>query len=212
MKKNIIIKDFDNFKSVNEKIGDQTFFGFATGQLGDQLEDSIEESIIIKLMEYIGINPETDNRVSQFIKEVFVRTISNMTPKEKDDVLWGRILLSDTDYWTDLLSVSIREELLTNGPTAGEIISWMGLEKDKFLGRMMMNAYRETFTDQATIKQMLLAVWNLATETEFIPHKDANQIYKEAYAKLTPAQKEKAKGSAWEASMNQSDILKRKVR
>jgi hypothetical protein len=211
MKKNIIIKDFDNFKSVNEKIGDQTFFGFATGQLGDQLEDSIEESIIIKLMEYMGINPETDNKVAQFIKEVFVKTIANMSWDEKDDVLWGRIKMTDSDYWSDALSVSIREALIDEVP-AVSIINWMGLEKDKFLGRIVMNAYRESFTDQATIKQMILGLWNLVSDAEFIPHKDANQIYKEAYAKLTPAQKEKAKGSAWEASINQSDILKRKVR
>ena len=211
MKKNIIIKDFDNFKAVNEKIGDQTLFGFATGQLGDQLGKSIEESLIIKLMEYMGINPETDNKIAQFIKEVFVKTIANMSWDEKDDVLWGRIPLTDSEYWADKLSVSVREVLLDQVP-ATQIISGMGLEKDKFLGRLIMNAYRETFTDQATIKQMILGLWNLVADAEFIPHKDANQIYKEAYAKLTPAQKEKAKGSAWEASVNQSDILKRKVR
>ena len=206
MEKNNVIRDFNEFRSLNEKEG-LTFFNFAANQFGDEILDSAKQTIIIKVLEYFGVKPDRGG-FSDWIKEVVTKLVTDLSSEDLDEVLLGDNFV-DQDFWCPKLAKAITELLKEGNPSAYEVLDWMGLDKDKFLGRLVLNTYIETFTEEETVEQMLRGIWNLVSNTEFIPYKDADEIYKESYAKLSPAQKEKIKGTTWQSATRQSDVLRR---
>jgi hypothetical protein len=208
MEKYNVISDFDEFRSLNEERG-LTLFNFAANQFGSQIVDSAKQTIVLKILEYFGVKPEGGD-FSEWIKEVITKLVAGLSGPEMDKLLFGSQKFSDADYWCPKLAKAITETLIDGYPSVNDVINWMGLDKDKFLGRLVLNTYRETFTDEETVEQMIRGIWNLVSTTEFIPRKDANEIYDKAYSKLTPAQKKKIEGTTWQSSMKQADILRGK--
>ena len=70
--------------------------------------------------------------------------------------------------------------------------------------------YTEYILDEKRLEQMIVALWRLVMKEDYIPQKDADEIYKEEYNKLSAEQKEKVDGSVWKASMKQKDFVRTK--
>lgn len=210
--KNSIIKDFDKFKEVNES--DMTLLSFLGGQIGSQIGRTIKEQVATKIFEYMGISSEDPNSPSigsAWIKGVITKTLASVSPQEMDEILVGRIPLNSSDFWIDRIAKAIKEQIIDSStPSASGLIQWLGVKPDKFIGRLITNTFREFILDEAKLKQSLLAVWALVVEDEYIPQKDAGEVYQKAISELTPEQQKRLDGSTWQSSQMQKDFLKRK--
>jgi hypothetical protein len=208
---NGIIKDFDQFKKVNES--DMSLFGWIAGQAGNQLGKTIKEKATSMLLEYMGIpsgDPNDPEGRGQWIREIFVKVIGNTSLEEMDEIIKGNIPVNSGDFWCEKIAKALKEQIIDSGPRASDVINLLGVTTEGFIGRLITNMYREFILDEKNLEQMLVAAWRLVTEEEFIPQKDAGELYREAYDKLTPEQKKKVQGSVWKSSMGQMDFLKRK--
>jgi hypothetical protein len=207
MGKNTIIKDFDQFRSLNE---DQSLFSFLTTELGSKFQKSLEESIYNWVMEYFGVPTDSQNPATIWILEMFKKIAANMPKSEMDDVLEGRQLVDDGEFWVPKITEALLEVIKDRGPHPAQIVGdWLGLDTNKFLGRLLMNAIRDNMYNENKLKRNLLSIWNLVAEEEFIPREEAGDVYKEAIGELTDEQKLKAKKSGlWNSAIKQADILK----
>ena len=209
--KDNIIKDFDQFKQVNES--DMTLLSFISGMAGEQLGKTVKERAVAKLLEYFGvpnIDPNDPQGKKQWITILFEKIIGEVSLKDMDDFLLGKRPLNDIKYWPEKISKALRRQIIAQGPNPGDVVNLLGIEPDKFLGRLISNMYTEYILDEKRLEQSILALWRLVTQEEFIPQKDAGEVYKEAYSGLSDEQKEKVEGSTWQNSMNQLDFFKRK--
>jgi hypothetical protein len=207
MGKNTIIKDFDQFRSLNEN---QSLFSFLTTELGSKFEKTVKESLLNWVMEYFGIPVDSQNPATIWILEVFKKIAANMPPSEMDDVLEGRQSVDDGEFWVPKITEALLEVIKDRGPHPAQIVGdWLGLDTNKFLGRLLMNAIRDNMYNENKLKRNLLSIWNLVAEEEFIPREEAGDVYKEAIGELSDEQKLKAKKSGlWNSSIKQADILK----
>jgi len=207
MGKNTIIKDFDQFRSLNE---DQSLFSFLTTELGSKFEKTVKESLLNWLMEYFGVPVDSQNPATIWILEVFKKIAANMPPSEMDDVIEGRQAIDDGEFWVPKITEAFLEVIKDRGPHPAEIVGdWLGLDTNKFLGRLLMNAIRDNMYNENKLKRNLLSIWNVMAEAEFIPREEAGDVYKEAIGELTDEQKLKAKKSGlWNSAIKQADILK----
>lgn len=208
MGKNTIIKDFDQFKSLNE---DQSLFSFLTTELGSKFEKTVKESLLNWLMEYFGVPVDSQNPATIFIAEMFKKIAANMPPSEMDDVLEGRQSIDDGEFWVPKIVDAFLETIEDGwGAKPAEIVKdWLGLDTNKFLGRLLMNTIRDNMYNENKLKRNLLSIWNVMAEAEFIPREEAGDVYKEAIGELTDEQKLKAeKSGLWNSAIKQADILK----
>jgi hypothetical protein len=210
--KNIIIKDFDKFKEISES--DMTLLSFLGGQVGAQIGRTIKQQVVTKIFEYMGIpseDPNDPNSGTAWIKGVITRTLASVSPQEMDDILTGRIPLNSSKFWVDRIAKALKEQIvLSNTPSAGGLIRFLGVAPDKFIGRLISNTFVEFILDEERLKQSLLAVWAVVVEDEYIPQKDAGEVYQKAVSELTPEQQKRLEGSTWQSSQMQKDFLKRK--
>lgn len=208
-----IIRDFDRFKRINES-GDMTLLGFLGSQVGPQIEKVIKQRVLSMVLEYMGIpadDPNSPEGKGQWIREIFVKTMSEVSLDEMDEILKGTRLLNDSKFWVPKIAKSLKAQIIDSGtPSASGINSLLGISNEGFLGRLITNSFREFILDERNLERMLVAAWRLLAKEEFIPRKDSDEIYKEAYNRLTPEQQKKVPGSVWKASMSQQDWLRRK--
>lgn len=209
--KNGIIKDFDKFKEVSES--DMTLLSFLSGQVGDQLGKAVRERVTSMVLDWAGIpaaDPNNPDGKGEWIRELFVKTISHVTLPEMDKILKGASI-NNMEFWAKKMSKALKEQIIDSGdPSVSDVVNFLGVTPDGFIGRLIANVYREYILDEVKLEQTIIALFNLVTKEEFIPQEDAGEVYQKAYDQLTPAQKERAGGSVWKASAEQSDFLKRK--
>jgi hypothetical protein len=208
--KSSIIKDFDQFKEVNES--DMSLLSWLAGQAGDQIGKAAKERATSMVLDYMGIpaddpnNPETRG---QWLREIFVKIIGGLSFEEMDEILLGDGF--SVDFWVPKIAHALKEQIIDMGkPSAGMVCNFLGVSSEGFIGRLITNMYREYILDEKKLEQTIRGLWRLVATQEFIPQEDAGEIYKEAYSKLTPAQKEKLEGSVWKSSVKNMDFLKRK--
>jgi hypothetical protein len=209
--KNNIIKDYDQFKEVNET--DMGLLRFVTGIAGDQLEKTIKQRVTSMVLEYMGIpggDPNDPQGKGEWIREIFVKTVANVSLKEMDKIISGEIKYNNEEFWVEKLAKALKEHLVDTGPSSRQVVNFIGVTPDGFIGRLISNSWREYILNEKRLEQTLKALWRLVATQEFIPQQDANEIYDEAVSKLTPEQREKIEGSSWQYSTKQSDLLKRK--
>ena len=209
--KNIIIKDFDQFKKVNES--DMTLFSFLAGQAGDQIAKAAKERATAMIFEYFGvppIDPNNPESKSQWITELFYKVIGEVSLKDMDNFLLGRKSLNDEEYWIPILSKALKRQIVQIGPRPSDVIDLIGVTPSGFLGRLITNMYTEFILDEKRLQQLIISVWRLVAKEEFIPQKDANEIYRDAYKELTPEQQEKVGGSIWQSAMKNQDYIRTK--
>jgi hypothetical protein len=208
--KDKIIKDFDHFKKVNES--DMSLLGFISGLAGDQLEKAVKERATAMVLEYFGVppidpnNPETK---SQWISELFIKVMGEVSLKDMDEFLKGKSI-NDSKYWVPKLAKALKYQIVQIGPRPADVINLLGVTPSGFLGRLITNMYTEYILDEKRLEQLILAVWKLVAKEEFIPQKKAGEIYDEAYDKLSQEQKDRVDGSVWKASMKQKDFARTK--
>lgn len=207
MEKNRIIRDFDQFKSLNE---DQSLLSFLSGELGGQIQKTVKESLLNYVMEYFGIPVDSQNPYTIWILEVFKKVSANMGMDEMDDILEGRQAIDDGEFWVPRITEALMETIEDKGPKPSEVVGdFLGLDTNKFLGRLLMNALRDNLYNENKLKRNLLAVWNLVSEAEFIPREEAGDVYKQAMGELSDEQRLKAKQSGlWNTAIKQTDTLK----
>jgi hypothetical protein len=201
---NNIIKGFEEFKSMNE---DQTLFGFLSGQIGDQIKKTVEEKLVIMVAKFFGIPMESENAITNFLREMIVKIIADLPDSVMDDLLLGRTSIDNRKFWAPKIAKAFQESLM-DALSPNELLVFMGLEKNSLLGRLVLNVYRSTLQDTDKIEEVLTGAWDLISTNEFIPSKKASEIYDEALGKLTPAQREAAEKSVWGGSMKQASRIK----
>jgi hypothetical protein len=202
--RNNIIRGFEEFKAINEE---QTLFSFLTGQIGGQVEKAVKEKIVIMVAEYFGIPMESENPITNFIRDVIVKLIADLPPSDMDDFLLGRRAINDRKYWSPKIAKAFQEALMDQ-VSSYRVLEFMGLDKNSLFGRLVSNVYRSTIEDVDKIQEALEGAWNLVATNEFIPSKKASEIYDEALDKLTPAQRAQAEKSVWGGSMRQVSRIK----
>ena len=205
-----IIKDFDKFKEVSES--DMSLLSWISGQAGNVMGKAVRERVTSMVLEWAGVPPADPNNPEgkgEWIREVFVKTISHVTLPEMDEFIKGKAI-NDSKFWAEKMSKALKEQLVDSGPRTSDVVNFLGVTPDGFIGRMIANMYREYILDEKKLEQTIIGLFNLVTKEEFIPQEDAGEVYKKAFAQLTPEQKERAEGSVWQSSVEQSDFLKRK--
>jgi hypothetical protein len=202
-----IIKDFDRFKFLNE---DQTLLGLLTGELGSQVEKAGKEAITNYAMEYFGIPVDSENPATIWILELFKKIMANMSNRDLEEILEGRQSIDDGEFWVPKVVDAFLETIQDRGPQPALIVGdWLGLDTNKFLGRLLMNAIRNNLYNRSKLQRNLLSLWNLASDAEFIPREEAGDIYKEAMGELSDEQKKKVKDSGlWNSAIKQADTLR----
>jgi hypothetical protein len=210
--KDKIIKDYDQFKKVNES--DMTLFGLLGGMAGDSLEKAVKQRATAMILEYFGvpkIDPNNPEGKGQWITEFFIKLISEVSLPDCDKFLNGQMPINDADYWVPKIAKTLKYQIIQLGkPSAGDVIAFLGVTPSGFLGRLISNMYTEYILDEKRLEQTILGLWRLVMKEDFIPQKKADEIYKEEYNKLTQAQKDKVEGSVWKASMKQKDFARTK--
>jgi hypothetical protein len=206
-----IIKDFYHFKKVNE--ADMTLFGWLAGQAGDSLEKAAKQRATAMILEYFGVPPVDPNNPqgkTQWITELFIKLMSEVTLPDCDKFISGEMPLNDEEYWVPKIAKALKYQIQGFGPHPGEVINFLGITPSGFLGRLITNMYTEYILDEKRLEQTIVALWRLVMKEDFIPQKKADEIYKEEYNKLTQEQKDKVDGSVWKASMKQKDFARTK--
>ena len=210
--KDKIIKDFDQFKELNES--GMTLFGLLGGMAGDSLEKAIRQRGTAYILEYFGapqIDPNNPEGKGQWITEFFIKLMSEVTLPDCDKFLKGQMDINEEDYWVPKIAKTLKYQIIQLGrPSAGDVIAFLGVTSNGFIGRLISNMYTEFILDEARLEQVLVGLWRLVMREDFIPQKKADEIYKEEYNKLTQAQKDKVEGSVWKASMKQKDFARTK--
>ena len=209
--KDKIIKDYDQFKKVNE--ADMPLFGFLAGLAGDSLEKAAKQRATAMIFEYFGVPPIDPNNPqgkAQWISELFIKLVSEVTLKDCDKFILGQMALNDEEYWIPKIAKALKYQIVQIGPRPADFINLLGVTPSGFLGRLLTNMYTEYILDEKRLEQMIVAVWRLVMKEDFIPQKKADEIYKEEYNKLSAEQKEKVDGSVWKASMKQKDFVRTK--
>jgi hypothetical protein len=210
--KDKIIKDYDQFKKVNES--DMSLFGFLAGQVGGSLEKAAKQRALAMVLEYFGV-PKIDNNdpqgKSQWITELFVKIMSEVSLPDCDRFLDGSLAINDSKYWVPRIAKALKYQIIQLGrPSAGDVVEFLGVTPGGFLGRLITNMYSEYILDEKRLEQTILALWKLVMKEDFIPQRKADEIYQAEYDKLTDEQKEKVEGSVWKASMKQKDFARTK--
>lgn len=211
--KDSIIKDFDQFKEVNES--DQTLFQFLMGQAGPQLTKALKQKATSYILSYMGIpegeDPSNPEGKGQWIREIFVKLVANLSMEEIEDIIEGRIKFTNEEFWAERLAKTLKEQIIDSGvPSARDVINLLGVTPGGFIGRLITNSWREYILDEKKLEQTIIGAWRLMVKEEFIPQRDADEIYKDSLSKLTPEQRKKVEGTTWSYSVKQSDLLKRK--
>ena len=210
--KDKIIKDFDRFKEVNES--DMTLFGLLSGMAGDSLEKAAKQRATAMILEYFGVPPIDPNNPEgkgQWITEFFIKLVSEVTLKDCDKFILGQMPLNDEEYWVPKIAKTLKYQIIQLGrPSAGDVIAFLGVTPNGFIGRLISNMYTEFILDEKRLEQTIVALWRLVMKEDFIPQKKADEIYREAYNKLSDEQKDKVDGSVWKASMKQKDFARTK--
>lgn len=210
--KDKIIKDFDQFKELNES--GMTLFGMLAGMAGDSLEKAAKQRATAMILEYFGapqIDPNNPEGKGQWITELFVKLMSEVTLPDCDKFISGEKALNDEEYWVPKIAKTLKYQIIQLGrPSAGDVIAFLGVTPNGFIGRLISNMYTEFILDEARLEQTIVTLWRLVMKEDFIPQKKADEIYKEEYNKLTQEQKDKVEGSVWKASMKQKDFARTK--
>ena len=210
--KDKIIKDYDQFKKVNES--GMTLIGLLGGMAGDSLEKAIKQRGTAMIFEYFGVpkldDPNNTQGKTQWITEFFIKLMSEVSLPDCDNFLDGSVDINDETYWLPKIAKTLKYQIVLMGPKAFDIIELLGVTPSGFLGRLITNMYTEFILDEKRLEQVIVALWRLVAKEDFIPQKKANEIYKEEYAKLTDKQKAKVEGSVWKASMKQKDFARTK--
>jgi hypothetical protein len=209
--KDKIIKDFDHFKKVNES--NITLLGLLGGMAGDSLEKAAKQRATAMILEYFGVPPIDPNNPQgkvQWISELFIKLLSEVSLPDCDKFISGEKALNDQEYWVPKIAKALKYQIQGFGPHPGEVINFLGITPSGFLGRLITNMYTEYILDEKRLEQMIVALWRLVAKEDFIPQKKADEIYKEEYSKLTQEQKDKVEGSVWKASMKQKDFARTK--
>jgi hypothetical protein len=209
--KDKIIKDFDQFKELNES--GMTLFGMLAGMAGDSLEKAAKQRATAMILEYFGVPPIDPNNPQgkiEWISELFVKLMSEVTLPDCDKFISGEKALNDEEYWVPKIAKALKYQIQGFGPHPGEVIAFLGITPSGFLGRLITNMYTEFILDEKRLEQTIVTLWRLVMKEDFIPQKKADEIYKEEYNKLTQEQKDKVEGSVWKASMKQKDFTRTK--
>lgn len=210
--KDKIIKDYDQFKKVNES--NLTLMGLLGGMAGDSLEKAIKQRATAMIFEYFGVpkleDPNNTEGKAQWITEFFIKLMSEVSLPDCDRFLDGSLALNEEKYWLPKIAKTLKYQIVQMGPRAFDVIQLLGVTPSGFLGRLITNMYTEFILDEKRLEQVIVALWRLVMKEDFIPQKKADEIYQEEYNKLTDKQKEKVEGSVWKASMKQKDFARTK--
>ena len=204
-KKNNIIKNFDNFKNLNE---DQSLLSFLSGQVSSTMEESLKEQITKYVLDYFGIAEEVQpGTVAYYIKDIFIAVIGQMSFKEMDAILLGRQSIDDGEYWAEKLAKATTHVLSKNVAT-NQIVTAMGLDPEAIVG-IISHAIDHIIRDEKEIERLIKAAWNVLYKKQFIPDVDSGELYKQAFNALPADQQAKVKGnSLWGSSVRQADTLR----
>ena len=205
-KKNNIIKNFDNFKNLNE---DQSLLSFLSGQVSSTMEESLKEQITKYVLDYFGIAEEVQpGTVAFYIKAIFIKVIGQMSFKEMDAILLGRQSIDDGEYWAEKLAKATTSVLSLEVST-NELVRSMGLDPEEIVGRIIGHAIDGIIRDEKEIERIIKAAWNVLYKKQFIPDVDSGELYKQAFNALPADQQAKVKGnSLWGSSVRQADTLR----
>lgn len=206
--RNNVIRDFDNFKSLNEE-GEQSLYSFASGEIVKSVGDSIKGQVTKYVLDYFKIGDKFEpGSFGFFVRDIFVTTIEKLSLREMDDLLLGRQSIDDGEYWAEKIAKSTTY-VLSKEVATSQIVRNLGFDPEGILGRILTHAIDGVIRDEKEVERLIKAAWNVLYRKQYIPDVDSGELYQKAVSKLTPEQKSKLSGKTlWGSSVRQADVLR----